>query len=259
MAKRGYKNYTVKEDYFEHWSSDMAYILGFIVADGCLRDDGYYVKIDICPKDISVLQFMCEKITPDYELKFSKRGTEVRWYPSSKFMKESLIKHGVLPNKTGKEQVPSALPDEYFWDFVRGYFDGDGNVDTEVQITCNSEEFLQNLKDVACVGRVHRDRMNARWSIGSKKDVAKMFYCMYDNKKFCLLRKKERMKYLVNGHTVSGRFSPEEDAFLTEEYFSKTRFDLAFKLGRTPTSVKNRARKLGLRKEGALSVELQAT
>lgn len=245
------KNYVVKEDYFEKWSHDMAYVLGFIVADGNIHDHGYAVQIDVSPKDIAVLEFIRDQITPDYVIKTSGRGTEVRWYPSSSVLKQSLMKHGVIPRKTGKERVPPSLPSKYFWDFVRGYFDGDGSVGVSVAITCNSKSFLDVLCQTTNLGNVRPDRMNHRWLLESKSDIATFFKNVYSTGSFYFHRKWERMQYLVTTPAISGRFSREEDVFLTKNYDKETRYSLAVKLGRSPMSIKNRLRKLNVRKEGA--------
>lgn len=251
---RGYKNYSIKEDYFKSWSHDMAYILGFIVADGCLRDDGYYVKIEVKPEDDSILQFVCKEITPDYEIKYTKRGTEARWYPSSKIMKEDLLNLGVVPRKTGKECVPKSLPNKYLWDFVRGYFDGDGSVeDCCVSVTCNSKIFINELKNKCRVGRTSPDRMNHRWIIEEKKSLKKFRDRLYCTGSFFLQRKKTLMDSLLSDPKKSGRFSIDEDNFIIENYGLLTRREIANKLERKPLSIKNRIRYLKLANGGVPS------
>jgi len=255
--KRKYKNYIVKEDYFKRWSHDMAYVLGFIVADGCLRNDGYYVKIEVAPKDISILEFICEQITPDYELKYTKRGTEVRWYPSSKELKNDLMKFGVIPAKTGKEVVPKQLTKTYLWDFIRGYFDGDGTVnDCCVSTTCNSREFLEKLKEVTSLGYIQQGKPNCNWIIEEKLSLRNFRDNLYKNGSFFFERKKDLMDLLVDWvPDKTGHFSLEEDQFIMENYCTMTRREIAINLGRKAASIKNRMRKLNIRQRGVLSVE----
>ena len=40
------RKYELKEDYFKTWSNNMAYILGFIVADGVIPKENQYYKIE---------------------------------------------------------------------------------------------------------------------------------------------------------------------------------------------------------------------
>ena len=72
---RNYPRLAVNEDYFKKWSSEMAYILGFILADGCIIEGthkGYSgaLKFGVHPKDIDILekikkQLRCFQELPD--------------------------------------------------------------------------------------------------------------------------------------------------------------------------------------------------
>ena len=44
-------------------------------------------------------------------------------------MCESLMKYGIVPQKTGFECFPKSIPKEFKRDFIRGVFDGDGITD----------------------------------------------------------------------------------------------------------------------------------
>lgn len=248
--KRCYKNYSVKDNYFKTWTHDMAYILGFIVADGCLRPDGYYVKIEVAPKDVSVLEFVCSQITPDYELKTTQRGKEVRWYPSSKEMKNDLVSLGVVPNKTGKEVVPDSIPDQFLWDFIRGYFDGDGDVeDCCVRITCHSKNFLEQLCGKTGIGRINKDGVNYRWVTEKDNHLIEFKDNLYATGSFCLARKKKLIELLVDYKpSVVGRFSSIEDEKIISSHGRITRWEMAINLNRSPAAIKNRISKL--RKRG---------
>lgn len=249
----GYKDYTVREDYFETWSHDMAYVLGFIVADGNIRRDGYYVKVEVAPKDVSVLQFMCDQITPDYTLKYTMRGSEVRWYPSSKRLKQSLLEKGVVPSKSGKERVPPDLPNEFLWDFIRGYFDGDGCVeDCRVATTCHSKTFLEELLCLTKCGSIRPDRMNFKWTIERKDEIRYFFDQLYASGTFWLNRKYQLFEHLLIRPEIYGKFSVDEDLFIISNHGNMTRREMAVALGRNSVSVKNRLRQL--RKRGVLSV-----
>ena len=66
-------------------------------------------------------------------------------------MVRDVMKLGVTPNKSRTMTLPE-IPEEYFWDFVRGYFDGDGSAYAEspgklrVVFTSWSEQFLKQLE-----------------------------------------------------------------------------------------------------------------
>lgn len=256
--KKGCKkeNYLVNHDYFKSWDHDMAYILGFIVADGNIQKNGNYVKVEVKPDDVSVLEFIRDKITPGYKLRQS-RPSEVRWYPASAIIKSDLAKLGITPAKTGKEILPPNLPKKYFWDFVRGLFDGDGCVqDCLVCITSNSKKILDDLQHFTNFGYVMNDRMNWKWSIEDKMQLQKCYSKMYATGNFALERKKNRFAYLLSSqqHGKHRLFAKSEDDYIFANYTNQTRFEIAMALGRSGISIKNRLRKLGIRKGGVLSV-----
>ena len=126
----------VNEDYFNKINtSEKAYFLGFIMADGnmYLRSNNKYqfsIKIKSSDKDIllkfaKAIEFNPEKITERNE---ERNGTitrcaEIKIYNQA--FCNSLVNLGVVPRKTGKEYMP-LIPKELEKDFIRGYIDGDG-------------------------------------------------------------------------------------------------------------------------------------
>lgn len=248
---RGHKkeSYIVNHDYFKRWSSNMAYILGFIVADGNIQRDGNYVKVEVKPDDVAVLNFISNEITPNYRLRQS-RPSEIRWYPASKTIKQDLMKLGVIPAKTGNEIIPPGLPNKYFWDFVRGLFDGDGCVtDDSIYITSNSKKILFELmKKTGGLGRISKINVNWNWFIENNDELLVFYKKLYHINKFSLERKKNKFNHLVNFvPSKIGRWEAEEDNYLKKYYTTKTRFEMSLKLGRKASSVKNRLCKLKLR------------
>ena len=243
------ENYFVNHDYFKTWSHDMAYILGFLVADGNVAKNGYYVKVEVKPSDRDVLEFIRDQITPGYAIRQS-RPSEIRWYPSSAILKKDLSELGVVPAKTGKEIIPPTLPDKYLWDFIRGVFDGDGTVDTTcVSVTSNSKKFLVDLMTRTGIGRLRKDRMNWKWEIEEKSSLTQFYNKLYSNGSFSLERKNKAMNFLLKSPDKTGHFSKEEDQYLFFNYSQQTRTEMAMALGRTGLAVKNRMRKLRIRKK----------
>lgn len=126
----------VNEQYFnEIDTSEKAYFLGFIMADGnmYLSNNNKYqfsIKIKSSDKDIllkfaKAIEFNLEKITERNE---ERNGTvttcaEIKIYNQA--FCESLVALGIVPRKTGKEYMPD-IPKELQKDFIRGYIDGDG-------------------------------------------------------------------------------------------------------------------------------------
>ncbi len=123
---------SVDTTFFKKWSPEMAYILGFFLADGTFditKRGGYYFGFHITDRELlyQIRSSLCA------EHKISERVVKVnesqsyRLQIGSKEMCQDLLKLGVSPRKTFQLLVPE-IPRQYVFDFIRGYFDGDGNV-----------------------------------------------------------------------------------------------------------------------------------
>lgn len=134
-------------DFFKRWSPDVAYILGFIVADGNVRDGA--VRIIISKIDIDVLHYIKE-ITKCRSNISNYKNDMVGLDFNSKLLSKYLTEIGIPPRKTGKEIIPIGLPDELVSHFVRGVFDGDGWIvynKTPICGICSSNfEFLYSMR-----------------------------------------------------------------------------------------------------------------
>lgn len=122
----------INKDFFKKWSPEMAYVLGFFAADGYMTLNGrgaHFWNIQIVDRDI--LEGIKKAIQSDHKISTrTRKGNEQIMYRlqiGSKEMCNDLLKLGFTPNKTKSLSVPH-VPKKYFAHFVRGYFDGDGNV-----------------------------------------------------------------------------------------------------------------------------------
>jgi len=128
----------VNKNFFKKWSSEMAYVLGFFAADGYItvnKRGGQFWSIQIVDKKL--LENIKKTVGSGHKISTMKRrkifGGEVSFYIIYRLQIGSIemcddLRHlGMCENKTKSLTVPN-VPDKYFSDFVRGYFDGDGNV-----------------------------------------------------------------------------------------------------------------------------------
>jgi hypothetical protein len=110
------------------WSEKLAYAVGLLVTDGCLSRDGRH--IDLTSNDRQQLENFMYCI--DREIRIStkpstytkKEVTRVQF--SDVVLYDFLTGIGLTPNKT-KTIGAVSIPDEYFFDFLRGHHDGDGS------------------------------------------------------------------------------------------------------------------------------------
>lgn len=122
----------VNKDFFKNWSSDMAYVSGFFSADGYItvnRRGGQFWCIQITDKKL--LEQIRKAVKSGHKIS-TRSGSEnesvlYRLQIGSIEMCNDLRKLGLRERKT-KNLVAPNVPDKYFADFVRGYFDGDGSV-----------------------------------------------------------------------------------------------------------------------------------
>jgi hypothetical protein len=116
----------LKGDVKIKWSSNFAYAIGLIVTDGCLGRDGGH--IDFTSKDLEQIENFkkCLGITAKIGYKISGGGFVSRriQFRNEKFY-AFLVKIGLTPSKS-KTIGKIMIPDRFFFDFLRGSFDGDG-------------------------------------------------------------------------------------------------------------------------------------
>ena len=124
------RKYNINERFFDKWSPEMAYILGFWFADGYMRIEKSY-RIVFTSADRSILLQIKKAFSSGHPLRGrkEKKGGLYTWDLSlcSKYLYNRLISLGGLRGKSRSMKFPY-VPSKYIRDFVRGYFDGDGSV-----------------------------------------------------------------------------------------------------------------------------------
>ena len=110
------------------WSSDFAYAIGLITTDGNLSPDGRH--INFTSKDLELIKFFKQCLGLDNKIGRKARGGQkekkynVIQFGDVNFYK-FLLNIGLTPKKSKTLGVIN-IPDKYFFDFLRGHFDGDG-------------------------------------------------------------------------------------------------------------------------------------
>lgn len=137
----GYNRYGCDIDFFKQWTDEMAYVLGFLYADGNITDAvssrTQYIKFVSADKDIldKIRRAMKSEhplsIQPPrlcvHENGLYKSATVFTLRIGSRIMSNDLIRLGVIPNKSRIVCFPD-VPHCCLNHFIRGYFDGDGCV-----------------------------------------------------------------------------------------------------------------------------------
>jgi intein-encoded DNA endonuclease-like protein len=121
---------SVDKDFFKKWSRDMSYILGFIYADGNLtKNKRGACFLAIYSADKELLFEIRKSLKSEHKISNRKSVSGFNYciQIGSKEIFTDLNKVGMKTNKTLRMTLPK-IPKKYFSDFLRGYFDGDGNV-----------------------------------------------------------------------------------------------------------------------------------
>ena len=195
----------------------MAYVLGFFVADGSMTKNkrgAHFIEFYITDKNLLIK--IKKLIGSDNKISVRNRKgnwkTAYRLQIGSKKIFRDLLLLGMMPKKSKTLKLPK-IPDEYFSHFVRGYFDGDGNVYANEYnrkcrnkksvtllsgFTSGSERFLKKLhkklKEVAHLsGGTLFESSGAHHLYYSVKDSCKLYEFMYNTKGRLYLKRKKNV------------------------------------------------------------------
>ncbi len=209
------------KDFFKTWSPEMAFVLGFLFADGniVLTNRGTHF-VSLYTADEALIMSIQKTLASSHKVaaRKSETGVVYRLQIGSKVWFDDLQKLGLTPNKSARMRFPY-LPKKYIGDFVRGYFDGDGNVwsgtihkqrktsHTTLQLafTSASHYFLEGLLDLLHQigvkgGSIRKSKLGeySRLSFGAA-DALTIYKIMYNGPhKLYLPRKKQVFEKFVN-------------------------------------------------------------
>lgn len=225
------KNRKFNNDYFHNIDSDIkAYFLGFIFADGWIVNNPvkrkYEFSIQLSSCDKYILDKLNEELGNVHQIihhepyvseingitTYHKSSDVLRIY--SKSIVEDLISHGIVENKSKKDNYP-IIGDSLFFDFLRGYIDGDGcyyhsssNKNVYLHITCGSAVPLKWIKDklseYEITTNVYQEKERKyRLTCTNYPSMKKLVSLLYHpNFSLCLTRKYNKIKFLLNGLAI---------------------------------------------------------
>lgn len=159
----GARKYNVDESFFERIDSkEKAYFLGWLASDGYVNLKKGAFAISLQERDKEVLEklnFLIKNERPLTKIIYDKPGQEnwknqYRLNVSSRKMSNDLSKILVCRNKS-KEIVMPEIPDGLLNEFIKGIFEGDGNIyfqltkknylQTSFSIYSASEKFIDSI------------------------------------------------------------------------------------------------------------------
>lgn len=205
------------ENFFKKWSDEMAYVLGFFAADGCMmrnKRGAHYIEFHITDGDLlaKIRNALESNNTIASRKKIENQKQRYRLQIGSKKIFGDLKHLGFTERKSGKMIMPK-VPEKYFSHFVRGYFDGDGNVYTNeykrkgrlkksitllTGFTCGSRDFLESMrlilfKNAGLVGGSLYKKRSYFCLYYSVNDSCKLYKFMYNTESDLFLDRKKRI------------------------------------------------------------------
>lgn len=191
------------------WSANLAYVIGLITTDGCLSSDGRHIIF--VSKDYEQISNFVSCLGIEVKIGVNLSGSKdsvFRVQFGDVLFYQFLISLGLTPAKS-KTIKGVELPDEFFFDFLRGCFDGDGSFYSYwdprwkssymfyLSIASASKEHIYWLqsriqKMSATEGHIVKAKNNSAFQLRyAKKDTIKILRSIYySDNVVCLSRKR---------------------------------------------------------------------
>jgi Staphylococcus phage endonuclease len=192
-------------DYFaEIDTPEKAYILGFVIADGHVREEGYKLEISVKESDSSVLEAIARELDCDAPLGSMTNHYDgsrmTRLYLCGKKLVSDLNALGVFHNKTTTATYP-VIPHEFERDLVRGLWDGDGHVGQGMFDLIGTPAVLEGVvtavqRHTGCLLRRNLRGRDGKYlyAYGTRRD-APVLRWMYSDASIALARKVRAASY----------------------------------------------------------------
>jgi intein/homing endonuclease len=128
--KKKVKKYPINKDFFQKWTQEMAYILGFIAADGNISKHGRAHMIQLASDDKDIIYKIRKAIKSKASILQRKRcngkiSYQLRFSDQTIF--NDLLRLNITTRKS-QNITPPEIPSKYVRHYLRGFFDGDGTV-----------------------------------------------------------------------------------------------------------------------------------
>lgn len=214
------KKYFCNEDYFKKETPRMAYILGFLAADGSVSLRENVLKITLSQKDKELLEQIKEELEYTGEIKdaTTSKGFDISTLQiTCKEYKQDLQKYNIVPQKTYTFSFPTILNKKYWIDFIRGYWDGDGTICTagkeaiRASLCGYRKDFLEFVlsyleKEYQIPKVTIRQKNNTYYFQYSNNSTILLYKALYyEDNVMCMKRKKEKFDLLCADDNLSTR------------------------------------------------------
>jgi len=195
------------------WSPDFAYAIGLLVTDGCLSKDGRHIdltsvdkeQLDNFKKALGISNSIGKKMSHETKIGLRVQFGDVLFY-------QFLVSIGLTARKS-KTIGKIDIPDQLFFDFLRGCLDGDGSFYSYwdprwkssfmfyIVLASASEDFIvwirKELKSrLGVVGHISQDGKQSTQQLKyAKRESLKIIKNVYYSESvLCLTRKRKKIE-----------------------------------------------------------------
>lgn len=260
----------VNEHYFRKWSANMAYVLGFIFADGGIvkiTHNGFSDKLGFGQnkKDIDILRKIKQELSAKQTLSIGKKYVYFSIY--SQIIVDNLKRLEVSYRKSlqkSRGKIPK-VPKKYIRDFIRGIVDGDGSINFSKEgypnlSVCGKKEimaFIRNhfLSKFDIYSKIIQPKKDGKLSnvfyINYRCNSAKtLIYYLYNNAGLYLERKFQLAKQCSEIKIrLRKNYTEKENQIIRRFYHPLSKDKILLMLpNRTWPCIQRHARQIGLTK-----------
>lgn len=250
IENRGKQKYFPKDNFFSTWSHEMAYCLGFISADGHVWKDRYFLTIGISTPDQNVLTYIRDQISPESPVRECAKQNIVQLTIKSKQIWQDLKKYNVTHDKTFHLKIDFEIPEEFWGDYLRGYFDGDGSIWISKKIKCPvhsgsivsaSEQILVDIQKRLNFGYVRSTHNGKYFSLDfSNKQLLLLKEIIYKDPSRVVMHRKYEKFLNIKINENYKNWTEEEDLIIRSNLDKPTRYTFGLLPNRTHASIQTR-------------------
>lgn len=205
---------SLNSDFFKTWTPEMAYTLGYVWADGTVKE-GKYIALECVTDDEEIILAIRGYVKATSGIYRKPGGVDKRGVPfrpktvvtlnSGDLVDDITTIHHVPGRKSYKDCPFPEVPAAHLSKFALGYSDGDGCITQSNKgywawTVVGTSKFIHGFQDSVCKQLGLRSRTvygpysniySVSW--GRRTDLIKIFHWLYPSDNFvCCSRKKER-------------------------------------------------------------------
>jgi hypothetical protein len=202
----------------EWWTTmtpELAYVLGFIYADGHVREG--HNDVALVQKDRQILDLLFPIMQGENKriIPHGRGGWALKLHLNG--LRDILASYGIVPRKTYHGQFPLNIPENLVVHYIRGFFDGDGYILERrsnskarrwiVGFTCYVKAYTESVV-TELINRglsdalIYESRNNWKVKWHGREDIQKLSEILYESASLFLPRKKfifvEALSYYQN-------------------------------------------------------------